>query len=174
MPLYFAYGSNMDPDLIRQRCPFARFRFVARAPGFRLAFTRFSAKRKCGVADIVPDVMSEVWGAVFAICEKDTRRLDRVEGVFLTPPAYRRIPLRVWPADRDHAPAQAFAYEVVNKARAPIPTNAEYMKLLNYGGREMEPARDLRQYDSRVQSRLKELFSYTDDHFWAEVHSEAG
>ena len=65
--LYFAYGSNMNWDQMRERCPSARFEFVAKAEGLRFAFTRFSKKRQCGVADIVASPGSEVWGAVFAI-----------------------------------------------------------------------------------------------------------
>src|SRR5687767_6545074 len=95
MPLYFAYGSNMDLDQIVVRCPSAKFQHAAVARGFRLGFTRFSKKRGCGVADLVAETGEEVWGAVFKIAELDVAKLDRSEGVFLTPPAYRRVPIQV-------------------------------------------------------------------------------
>lgn len=78
--LYFAYGSNMNWDQMRERCPSARFEFVAKAEGYRFAFTRFSKKRQCGVADIVASPGSEVWGAVFAIPNFEVDELDKSEG----------------------------------------------------------------------------------------------
>ncbi len=54
MPNYFAYGSNMSQDQIRARCPSHKFLCAAELPGHKLAFTRYSRKRECGVADIVP------------------------------------------------------------------------------------------------------------------------
>jgi hypothetical protein len=79
--LYFAYGSNMNWNQIRCRCPSARFAFVARAAGYGLAFTRFSQKRKCGVADIVTSLGNEVWGVVFDIPNDEIDKLDQSEGI---------------------------------------------------------------------------------------------
>jgi hypothetical protein len=65
--LYFAYGSNLDFDQMSERCPSARFVAIAELPHHRLAFTRRSKNRNCGVADAVPDVSQSVWGVVYAI-----------------------------------------------------------------------------------------------------------
>ncbi len=79
--LYFAYGSNMDPVQMRRRCPSARFVGVARLNKHRLAFTRRSTRRRCGVADVIPDRNDEVWGVVYRIVSRrDVRRLDEAEG----------------------------------------------------------------------------------------------
>jgi len=53
--LYFAYGSNLDFAQMRDRCPSALFVAIAKLPDHRLAFTRKSIKRACGVADAVPE-----------------------------------------------------------------------------------------------------------------------
>lgn len=45
--LYFAYGSNMDFERMRQRSPNARFLFRAMLLGYELAFTRHLPAR-CG------------------------------------------------------------------------------------------------------------------------------
>src|SRR5882762_4531523 len=111
MPLYFAYGSNMDLDQIVQRCPSAKFQHSAVARGYRLGFTRFSKSRECGVADLIAEAGKEVWGAVFEIAASDVARLDRSEGVFLTPPAYRRVPIKVFKL-ADSKSGDAFTYEV--------------------------------------------------------------
>ena len=76
--LYFAYGSNMDWDQMRTRCPSAAFVGIARLPDHRLAFTRFSKTRKCGVADVVPAKGQSVWGAVFSIDERDNHLRFRI------------------------------------------------------------------------------------------------
>jgi len=65
--LYFAYGSNMDWSRMRERCPPAGFIFTAKPNRFRLDFTRYSKTNRCGVADIVVDPPSSVWGVVYHI-----------------------------------------------------------------------------------------------------------
>jgi gamma-glutamylcyclotransferase (GGCT)/AIG2-like uncharacterized protein YtfP len=78
--LYFAYGSNMDWTQMRERRPSAQFVAVARLPEYRLAFTRRSINRGCGVSDVVADKKESVWGVVFDIQETDIALLDKSEG----------------------------------------------------------------------------------------------
>lgn len=78
--LYFAYGSNMDWDQIRERCPSARFCGVAVLLDHRIAFSRYSTTRRCGVADAVGNEGREVWGVVYDIDELDIGHLDKKEG----------------------------------------------------------------------------------------------
>lgn len=78
--LYFAYGSNMNWNQMKNRCPSAKFTGVAKLPGHRLAFTRKSVNRGCGVADAVGEAGRDVWGVVFEISELDVKVLDKSEG----------------------------------------------------------------------------------------------
>lgn len=79
--LYFAYGSNMDPNQIRRRCPSARFVAIARLPDYELAFTIRSTRRRCAAADIVPAPGREVWGVLYRItARRDIAFLDKAEG----------------------------------------------------------------------------------------------
>ena len=79
--LYFAYGSNLNPEQMNKRCPSNTFKSVALLPGFRVAFTRYSEGRKGGVADVVEDDSSPgVWGVVYEITEEDLERLDACGG----------------------------------------------------------------------------------------------
>lgn len=129
MPLYFAYGSNMDLSQLTERCPSATFRHMAVVRGYRLGFTRLSQKRQGGVADLVPDRTGEVWGGVFEVSEADVIRLDRSEGVYLKPPAYQRITVKaLCPSDNEWL--SAFSYEVVAKAAEEIRPNASYMTVI--------------------------------------------
>ncbi|MGV8075578.1 MAG: gamma-glutamylcyclotransferase family protein [Syntrophobacteraceae bacterium] len=78
--LYFAYGSNLDWDQMQQRCPSVKFYGVAVLPDHKLAFTRYSKGRDCGVADAMPGKNSSVWGVIYAISDQDISPLDRSEG----------------------------------------------------------------------------------------------
>lgn len=69
--IYFAYGSNMDETRMRKRCPSAQVMSIARLPGFRLAFTRFSTNNRCGAADIIPEAHGAIWGVVYQIKDED-------------------------------------------------------------------------------------------------------
>jgi AIG2-like family len=75
---YFAYGSNMDREQMEDRCPEAQFVAIGLLPEHRLAFTRNSAKRRCGVADAVPAKDHGVWGVIYNILGFE--RLDSLEG----------------------------------------------------------------------------------------------
>lgn len=77
---YFAYGSNLDWDQMRERCPSATFLCKAELPQYRLDFTRYSTIRKCGVSDVVEDPSGSVRGVVYEIGDQDVARLDKAEG----------------------------------------------------------------------------------------------
>ena len=100
--LYFAYGSNMLFDQMRERCPSSLFVCVPALDGYRLAFTRRAAGasspwRGFGVADVVVHEGERVWGAVFEIDERDIGALDRSEGYRhgCETNAYRRVEVQV-------------------------------------------------------------------------------
>ena len=77
--LYFAYGSNMDWAQMKQRYPLAKFVCRGKLPAHRLAFTLKSAKRDCGVADVMPDQAKEVWGVVYELQDNELKNLDKRE-----------------------------------------------------------------------------------------------
>ena len=77
--LILAYGSNMNCDQMRERCPSSRFMGIAVLRDQKLAFTRESRRRRCGVADAVAEV-GRVWGVVYEIVDLDVVKLDASEG----------------------------------------------------------------------------------------------
>src|SRR5436853_7848833 len=77
---YFAYGSNMIFPQMSERCPSSRFAGIAVLPNHRLAFTRKSVKRGCGVADAVRETGQTVWGVMYDISEADFDNVDKSEG----------------------------------------------------------------------------------------------
>lgn len=134
--LYFAYGSNMDWDQMRNRCPSARFKCTASLKDHKLAFTRYSGGRKCGVADAVPHEGHDVWGVVYQIEEVDIGRLDRSEGFKPGRPleqnAYRREQRHVYDDDDQGSPLLVSLYFANKEDDPPLP-NAAYKELIVKG-----------------------------------------
>jgi gamma-glutamylcyclotransferase len=128
--LCFAYGSNMDCSQMRERCPSASFFCVAKLNGYRLAFSRRSVKRGCGVADVLrsDDAQAHVWGVVYAITSpEDIERLDRLEGVHSG--AYvRKDSETVYPRDTKQ-PLTVSIYVANAEPSPPLPST-EYKNLI--------------------------------------------
>jgi gamma-glutamylcyclotransferase (GGCT)/AIG2-like uncharacterized protein YtfP len=75
VPLYFAYGANMDAAAMAQRCPVSRL--IGRG---RLAGHRFIVMRE-GYASVVRDSRRTVHGVLWELALDDIPALDRYEGV---------------------------------------------------------------------------------------------
>lgn len=75
MPLYFAYGSNMDRAAMTSRCPGSRMVGPARLERHRLAVMRE------GYATVVHDPRRAVHGLLWDVPFADVLALDRYEGV---------------------------------------------------------------------------------------------
>ncbi len=97
--LYFAYGSNMCREQMRQRCPDHEHVGVAVLPAHALCFPRTSPVRNCGVAGLIEKAGAEVWGVVYRLNDRDLATLDRREGYDPTKSPqvnrYTRQPVRV-------------------------------------------------------------------------------
>lgn len=77
--LYFAYGSNLNKEQMKYRCPKARQVTSATLDGYRLVFR--------GVADVIKSPGYEVQGGLWKITKSCLKALDRYEGY---PSLYRR------------------------------------------------------------------------------------
>jgi cation transport regulator ChaC len=78
--LYFAYGSNMWRQQMRERCPDHECLGVAVLKDYALCFPRSSPIRLCGVAGLVAQSGAEVWGVVYRLSDRDLAVLDKREG----------------------------------------------------------------------------------------------
>lgn len=130
--LYFAYGSNMDPEQMALRCPGSRLVGTARLPGYRLAFSRYSSKRNGGVADVVPDPDHEVWGVVWDLSEENLAILDGFEGYDPGGTcAYSRTRIEV---ESEQGTLEAEIYFATRQPNPPPPSRA-YMQHLIEGAK---------------------------------------
>ena len=75
MPLYFAYGPNMDRVATAARCPASKPLGLG-----RLARHRFIVTRE-GYASVLRDPRATVWGLLWDIAFADMPALDRYESV---------------------------------------------------------------------------------------------
>jgi gamma-glutamylcyclotransferase (GGCT)/AIG2-like uncharacterized protein YtfP len=75
MPLYFAYGANMDRSAMAVRCPASRPLGVATLPGWRLAVMRE------GWLTVTPDPQAHTQGVLWELAEADVAALDAFEDV---------------------------------------------------------------------------------------------
>ncbi|MEF0943022.1 gamma-glutamylcyclotransferase family protein [Rhizobium sp. BR 362] len=78
--LYFAYGSNMDPDQMIERCHDAKLIGLGYLPDHILCFPRRSKNRGCGVSSVTPKIGHDTWGVVWELSDKDFASLDSNEG----------------------------------------------------------------------------------------------
>jgi hypothetical protein len=78
--IYFAYGSNMDPRQMRERCAGSQPRGVGFLAGYRLAFPRWSPRRRHAVASIEPHAEHGVWGVIYEMTLQDWTCLHPFEG----------------------------------------------------------------------------------------------
>lgn len=75
MPLYFAYGSNMDAAAMAARCPRSAPVGLARLPRHRFTLMRQ------GYATVARDARGDVWGLLWTLALADVPALDRWEEI---------------------------------------------------------------------------------------------
>lgn len=79
MPLYAAYGSNMDPEQMLTRCPHSPFAGTGWVPGWRLTFGAEDYGWEGALATIVEHPHSQVFVALYDISPADQVALDKWE-----------------------------------------------------------------------------------------------
>jgi gamma-glutamylcyclotransferase len=134
--LYFAYGSNMNWNQMRERCPSSRFAGIAVLHDHKLAFTRESVNRGCGVADVVPEDGAQVWGVVYELADLDVGNLDDSEGFRpeCDKNSYDRRECLVFLDGDGQRPPMVSAYFGRPQPDPPLP-NAAYKNLILAGAR---------------------------------------
>ena len=99
MALYAAYGSNMDPGSMLQRCPSSPVAGTGWLPGWRLTFGGEDLSWDGAMSMVVEDADSSVFVVLYDMADSDERALDSWEGADLG--LYSKIRLRVHTLDGD-------------------------------------------------------------------------
>tara|TARA_B100001996_G_C18269433_1_gene442499 strand:- start:94 stop:537 length:444 start_codon:yes stop_codon:yes gene_type:complete len=79
--LYFAYGSNLNHNQMKNRCSGAKYIKKHILKGYKLCFSHKTNQSVYGHANIVKNKKSEVQGALWNITKNDENELDGYEGV---------------------------------------------------------------------------------------------
>ncbi len=80
MPLYAAYGSNMDPSQMLRRCPHSPEAGTGWIHGWRLTFGGEELGWEGALPTILPADDHDVFVALYDVSAKDQRLLDAWEG----------------------------------------------------------------------------------------------
>ena len=138
--LYFAYGSNLDPDQMRERCPGHRAVGMVRLRDHKLIFPRFSPDWGGGVASLQLSHGKDLWGMVYELTDEDLKVLDAREG-FHTPAdannRYEREPIwveLVRPEDGS-VPRRVRAWTYLARLANPSLPSRRYMDTVIKGAR---------------------------------------
>jgi gamma-glutamylcyclotransferase (GGCT)/AIG2-like uncharacterized protein YtfP len=100
VPLYFAYGSNMDTVAMARRCPASRPLGLARLARHRFAILQ------AGYATVLRDPCGSVHGVLYDLALADVPALDRYEDIARA--LYRKVVQPV--LRREGGPVQALVY----------------------------------------------------------------
>ena len=95
--LYAAYGSNLDPARMRERCPHSPLRGTGWLVGWRLTFGGEERGWDGALATVVEDPdrvpAAQVFVALYDVTDEDAVALDSWEGLEITP--RRKLRVRV-------------------------------------------------------------------------------
>ena len=97
--LYAAYGSNMDPAQMLERCPHSPQRGTGWLEGWRLTFGGSDMGWDGALTTVVEDPDSRVFVVLYDMFETDEKELDSWDGVTLG--YYRKVKVRVETLDGD-------------------------------------------------------------------------
>lgn len=93
MPLYAAYGSNLDPARMSARCPHSPRRGTGWLVGWRLTFGGEEFGWDGSLVTVVEAARRQVFVALYDVTADDEHRLDEAEGGSRR--LYRKVRVRV-------------------------------------------------------------------------------
>ena len=93
MTLYAAYGSNLDPERMAERCPHSPLQATGWLEGWRLTFGGEHLGWDGALATLAQDTFEQVFVGVYDVTDEDVVRLDEYESA--NTGLYRRTQVRV-------------------------------------------------------------------------------
>jgi len=121
--LYAAYGSNMNPAQMAERCPHSPLEGTGWLEGWRLTFGGEDIGWEGALATVVEDAAERVFVALYELSESDERALDQWDGATIG--YYRKLRVRVATADGE---VLAWLY-VLNDYEGGLPS-ARYLAIM--------------------------------------------
>ncbi len=127
---YFAYGSNLNQKQMLERCPDSQPEFLATLPNYKLVFVGWSRQWRGGTASIRFLHGQKVLGAIYAVSDRDLRRLDSYEGY---PGNTSKLNVTVFSKDGEPIPAVTYIKTGQTEETEPA---AQYLSLMQQGCRD--------------------------------------
>ena len=127
---YFAYGSYLNKQLMLERCPGSKPKFVASLHNYKLVFVGWARQWRGGLVSIRPFRGEWVLGAIYEVSDGDLKILDRYQGY---PSNYTRLDVTVF--DEDGDPIKAITYIKSGQSEEAQPSK-EYLALIQQGYRD--------------------------------------
>lgn len=147
--LYFAYGSNLNPERLDARGIDPRFIARAQAPRYLTGFPR-AMRDGTGVAGLIPAPTENAYGTLYLFDEADWESLDFYEDA---PRSYYRSPIAVTiPIGSTGRPLLSKLTVVTYMAIAGVPTDprADYVEHILKGARHWGLPAPLIQFLTKV------------------------
>jgi gamma-glutamylcyclotransferase (GGCT)/AIG2-like uncharacterized protein YtfP len=124
VPLYAAYGSNMDPAQMMQRAPHSPVSGTGWLEGWRITFGGEDLGWEGALSTVVEDPTSRVFVVLYDVSPLDVERLDNWEGAELG--MHKKLRLRIQTMD---GPQLAWVY-VLDAYEGGLPS-ARYIGVLS-------------------------------------------
>jgi len=138
--LYFAYGSNLDPEQMQSRCPGAAVVGLAALRDHRLVFPLYSNNWGGGVSSIQLAHGHTVWGMLHDLTEEHLQTLDGFES-FRGPGdqhnVYDRdqVTVELTRPDDGSFPRRVRAWTYIARPAKPSPPSRRYLDAILRGAR---------------------------------------
>ncbi len=129
---YFAFGSNMSAQRMRERLGWSPSRLGAILPDFEMIFNKHS--NDGGKANIMYSPGNLVEGILYSVNEEDLLILDKFEGVAVK--QYKRHDIQV--QNNKKKSVSAVAYKALNTGKVSAPTE-EYLNYILEGKEFLSP-----------------------------------
>lgn len=129
--LYFAYGSNLNPQQMDERCPGFHVHARGSVEGYKLTFPRYCIGWAGGVASIEPEAGQTVWGVLYEVTQDHIDALDGFEAI--DKGEYTRDSIEVL-LDTGQS-VTAITYFANPEPEGPMPPSRQYLDAILRGAR---------------------------------------
>jgi len=128
---YYAYGSNLSTEFIREYCPSAEFIMRANLPNFKVEFRHYSEDFNGGISSIIETPGEMVKGVIYEIDDEEILALDILESI--PEGLYRRDRFLVLGEDGDWHHADLYR---VSNPSGPYTPSKGYVDYMVAGAKE--------------------------------------
>jgi gamma-glutamylcyclotransferase len=128
---YFAYGSNLSTDFIRDYTPSAAFVMKADLPNYKVEFRHYSKDLGGGISSIIETPGALVKGVIYEVEESELEALDILESV--PEGTYRRDSYCVMGEDAQWHRAELYRVSIPS---GPYTPSRAYVDFMIAGARE--------------------------------------